>query len=221
MKSFIHIVIHGLVCLVVTACTSGCGSAGSSSGGTLDASVKNQKPVGGTLVVFGDSLAVGTGAQQESSKLASCLGGLLNWPDWSPYGRNGATSADGVRDLDGLLKLNPKIVVVSLGGNDVLRSTFGQPIAADETFKNLKTIYKALTAKGILVVHMGLAPPFRGAERLPAIKNVAESEGVLFVPDVLSGMWGTSEFMSDSIHPNDKGYLLACDRLATAMKPYL
>lgn len=133
----------------------------------------------------------------------------------------GATTRDGVVRIDNLLKMAPRIVVISLGGNDVLQNAAGHTFPKEDTFNNLREVYRALVSKGVFVVQMGLNPPIAGAERLAAIKEVAESEGVLFVPDVLAGMWQNPEYMSDQIHPNDKGYVKACNRLAAAMQPYM
>lgn len=188
--------------------------------GRAYAGVANPLPEFGPIVVFGDSLAKGYGANDPQSKLDACLNRHFKGYTTTIYAALGATTTDALKWVDGLLQQNPKAVVISLGGNDVLQ--FGvERIPTQTTFDNLRVIYRELVSRGIMVIHLGLNPPLFYARRLGQIKTVAESEGVLFVPDILDNMWTDPRYMSDMIHPNDAGYQIVCQRVSSAVKPYL
>lgn len=43
----------------------------------------------------------------------------------------------------------------------------------------------------------------------------------LLVPDVLAGLWGHPDLMSDSIHPNQERYAKVAQRIAKTLRPTL
>ena len=43
----------------------------------------------------------------------------------------------------------------------------------------------------------------------------------LLVPDILHGIIGNPDLMSDAIHPNDRGYAIVADRLEPALQSFL
>lgn len=183
------------------------------------ADVLNPQPEFGPVVIFGDSLAKGYGSRTDDARLEACITRSFPGYEGVTYAALGATTSDAVKWVDGLLQLKPKAVIVSLGGNDVMQ--FGSSrVPAQTTFDNLRTIYKALVSQGIMVTHLGLNPPVL-SKRLPEIRGVAESEGVLFVPDIMEGLWGDPRYMSNMIHPNDAGYKIVCQRVVRAMTPYM
>lgn len=198
-------------------CSAG-GGSGSNQAGKVG--VKNSKPDAGNVVLVGDSLANSRGAQN-GNLLKDCLAEKLN-RNVEKVAQDGTTTADFVDQMEQIFRSNqPAIIVLSLGGNDAIQSAAGVDFPPEKTYENLRKMYRELTNSKVMVVHMGLNPKIAGAERLPGIQAVAESEGALFVPDVLEGMWGNSQYMSDSYHPNAVGYLKVCDRIAAAMEPYL
>ncbi len=218
-----------LVALVLFATLAvGCGASNSSSsgggglfGGTQNPSkgVKNPLPGDGLVIVYGDSLAVGQGATDPANTIQNCIGRNFNVPT-DLLAQGGATTEDGVDYVDQLIAMKPRVVVISLAGNDVLTVMAGGTFPATKTFDNLRTIYRKLIASGVMVVQLGLNPPIAGAERLPAIKAVAEAEGVLYVPDILEGLWTDPSMMSDRVHPNDAGYQKVCAKVKSALVPY-
>jgi acyl-CoA hydrolase len=83
-------------------------------------------PAGATVVALGDSLTYGTGATSETSYPAF-LAGATKW-NVINAGIAGNTAAEGCARLPDLLtEHRPALVLVFLGGNDLLRR---QPVAA-------------------------------------------------------------------------------------------
>src|SRR6185437_15397744 len=106
-----------------------------------------------TIVCFGDSITAGRGAPAGHSypdylqKLLDSRGyhyRVLN------MGISGDTTKDGVARLPNVLAAHPAIVVVEIGGNDMLR---GLPITA--TRANLDRVISTLKRAGIKVALAG------------------------------------------------------------------
>ncbi|MBP8929630.1 MAG: arylesterase, partial [Ottowia sp.] len=77
-------------------------------------------PPGSTVLALGDSLTFGTGASAETS-YPTVLAGLTGW-NVVNAGVSGDTSAQALARLPALLaEHQPKLVIVSIGGNDFLR----------------------------------------------------------------------------------------------------
>jgi lysophospholipase L1-like esterase len=164
------------------------------------------------IVAFGDSLVAGRGAspgQDFVSVLSRRLGvSIIN------SGRSGDTTGAALARLDrDVLALSPRIVVVLLGGNDYLRR-----VPTEETFANLGKIVDQIRSRGAAVVLVGvtvglITDPYR--EKYEALAQRTSSG---FVPDILGGIIGHANLMSDSIHPNNQGYAMISDRLEPALR---
>jgi lysophospholipase L1-like esterase len=63
--------------------------------------------------------------------------------------------------------------------------------------------------------------PLRGRGFGRAYKDLADELGTVLVPNVLEGILGKQNLMSDPIHPNDKGYAIMAQMFYEAIKPYL
>lgn len=189
------------------------------SGSAAAPVVKNPNPGSGLVAVYGDSLAVGHGSTDPANTIENCIAKNFSVPT-TLVARNGATTDEGVARLDELLKKKPRVVVISLGGNDVLSVIWRKDFPESRTFDNIRKIYRRLTKEGVMVVQLGLDPQIPEASRLPAIQPIAEAEGVLYVHDILEGMWGDDTLLPDGIHPNDVGYQKVCERVTESLKPY-
>jgi acyl-CoA thioesterase I len=177
--------------------------------------VKNARPTGESIVCFGDSLTYGTGASQ-GMDYPSQLSRLVNRPVINA-GIPGDTTATALARLDrDVLGLSPGIVLITLGGND-MKNRQGR----DQAFQNLKTIITSIQDRGALVIIGGLDVPIWGRGFEEGYRKVAAETGAVLIPDILKGLLGNPEKMSDAIHPNDAGYGIMAGYFYEAMKPYL
>jgi lysophospholipase L1-like esterase len=181
----------------------GCGSSGSPT-----------SPSAVTVVAFGDSITAGFGASDNNdyvARLASRTGNsIIN------AGRIGDTTGDALGRLDGaVLSRNPDIVIVFLGGNDVLQS-----IPLQTRITNITTIVQRIRQDGAAVILIdmgtGVLDAFGGA--LPALASQTSST---LVAGVLEGIFGIPGFMADAVHPNDAGHAIIADRLEPALRTAL
>ena len=142
------------------------------------------------------------------------LGGLLGRRVVN-RGRNGDTSVAAAR-LDELLDLHPAVVVVTLGGNDML-----QRLPIEDTVRAMTTIFDRLVGAGAMVVFLAIDPPFTSSARMTAIRTLCRERGVLWVGDAMDGLWGDRSRMSDQIHPNAAGYRVMAERVASTLRAHL
>ncbi len=177
--------------------------------------VKNARPAGETIICFGDSLTHGTGASQGMdypSQLSRRIGRpVIN------AGIPGDTTDTALARLErDVLDRSPRIVLITLGGNDLKNRQ-----DRDRAFRNLKTIITAIQGRGALVIVGGLDVPIWGRGFQERYRKVCEETGAVLVPDILKGLLGNPDRMSDAIHPNDAGYGIMAGYFYEAMKPYL
>jgi lysophospholipase L1-like esterase len=178
-------------------------------------SIRNARPGSGAIVCFGDSLTRGHGATAEESYpavLASLLGReILN------RGRDGETSETALERLDGdVLGSSPSVVIITLGGNDMLRR-----LPIEDTLRSLRKVFERILAAGAMVVFLPIDPPFVSDERMKRVKELCRELGVLYVDSVMNGMWGNRRLMSDGIHPNAAGYRVMAERVRDALEKRL
>ncbi|MBF0550771.1 MAG: arylesterase [Deltaproteobacteria bacterium] len=177
--------------------------------------VRNSKPSGSAIICFGDSLTSGTGAT-EGMDYPAQLSSKIGQPVINA-GIPGDTTARALSRLDqDVLSMSPRIVLMTLGGNDLKNG-----VPKDAAIQNLKTIIEAIQAKGALVVVGGVDIPFWGRGFGAGYRNLCKDTGAVLIPNVFEGIIGNSKLMSDSIHPNDAGYAIMAEKCYEAIKPYL
>jgi len=177
--------------------------------------VKNPRPAGENIICFGDSLTYGTGASQ-GMDYPSQLSRLIGKPVINA-GIPGDTTATALARLDrDVLDRSPRIVLITLGGNDLKNRQ-----DRDRAFRNLKAIITSIQDHGALVIVGGLDVPIWGRGFQENYRKVCEETGAVLVPDVLKGLLGNPEKMSDAIHPNGAGYGIMAGYFYEAVKPYL
>ena len=177
--------------------------------------VKNSEPRGQSIICFGDSLTYGTGAPPESSYPAQ-LGRLIG-REVVNAGIPGDTTEDALFRLDrDVLAHDPRVVLITLGGNDLMRD-----VPKDDAFRNLEQIVRRIQDHGALVVVGGIKIPLIDRGYGKAYKKLRRSTGCLLIPDILDDIMGDDRLMSDRIHPNGKGYEIMAQRFYRAVEPYL
>lgn len=171
------------------------------------------KPTNGeNIIAFGDSLVAGRGASL-GQDFVSVLSKRLDIPIINA-GRSGDTTGSALARLDrDVLALNPRIVIVLLGGNDFLRR-----IPTERTFENLETIVDRVRRHGSAVVLVGVGVGLFTDPYRAEYEALAQRTSAGLVPDVLDGIIGHADLMADSIHPNDRGYEIITDRLEPVVR---
>ena len=173
------------------------------------------------ILAFGDSLYAGYGLKRgeglpEEVELLLKQGGI-NARVVNAGVSGDTTSAGRKRLIFALDKLprKPDLVMLGLGGNDVLRQI---PVA--ETRANLVAMLDELRRRDIPVVLTGMrAPPNLGPDYAepfdPIYPELARTYDVALDPFVLAGVLGDRRLMlPDGIHPNAKGVNVMAIRLA-------
>ena len=177
---------------------------------------------GKLIVAFGDSLYAGYGVLPQQSfpaRLQEALAARGVAATVRNAGVSGDTSAAGLRrlafTLDGLGR-KPDLVMVNLGGNDMLRG-----IDPAETRANLTAICEELKRRGISIMLTGMvAAPNMGREYAdrfnPIYADLAKRYDAALYPFFLDGVvTDRSLMLDDRIHPNPKGI----DAIVAAVSP--
>ena len=164
------------------------------------------------VVAFGDSLFAGYQLGQDQGfapALERELAKLGQPAHVFNAGVSGDTSAEGLQRLayvlDGLPK-KPDLVIVGLGGNDMLRG-----VSPEVTRKNLTAIMEELDRRNIDVVLAGMrAAPNMGRDYAqafdPIYPDLAERYDVPLYPFILDGVIGDKKLLlPDGVHPNPQG----------------
>jgi lysophospholipase L1-like esterase len=177
--------------------------------------ITNAYPQGVAIVAFGDSLTAGyqMGAGDSyPEQLSARLGRpILN------RGLSGDSTAEGLARLErDVLGESPRIVIVGLGANDMLRR---QPI--DPAFANLRAMVDRIHARGALVVLLGVDGPRMYGDWDGRYRQLARETGCVFVPDLLDGVIGDPALMYDQVHPNAQGYAKIAERIDSEIGEYL
>ena len=164
------------------------------------------------IVAFGDSLTHGTGASDATAYpavLASLIGHtVIN------AGVPGDTTASGLQRLPAVLsEYKPRLVLLCLGGNDMLKR---QPTATTEN--NLRLLVQTIRASGANVVLIGVPEPklFGGAPDF--YTRVAEDMKLPLERDVFNDVLKDNHLKSDPIHANAAGYHQVAERLAVFLR---
>lgn len=164
------------------------------------------------ILAFGDSLTYGTGAEPNEAYPAKLVG--LTQRMVVNAGVPGETTAEGLQRLPALLaEHHPKLVLLCLGGNDMLRR-----LPASETKNNLRLMLQTLRASGIQVVLIGVPEPrlFGGAPDFYA--QLAAEFQLPYEGDILNAVLKDNALKSDPIHPNAAGYEVIAQELTKLLK---
>lgn len=177
--------------------------------------VHGDSSTGSSIVVLGDSLAEGYDVKPEE-----CYVALLSARFGVPIvnaGVSGDTTAGGLARLQkDVLDRNPRVVIVELGGNDLLHR-----VATAETEANLAAIVEAVQRAGAAVVLVGVDGPLGTGGATPTMRALSRKYGTALVPNVLSGILGTPQLMADQIHPNAAGHAIMADRIGRVLESRL
>lgn len=182
-----------------------------------------------TLLVVGDSTAVGTGASSPASSLAGLISRDHSQLKIVNRAKDGARFADIAGQLETAGSERFDVILILGGGNDVIRFTSDEVLA----YEAERAVALAHSRAGLVVImpsgNVGSAPFFyppwswlmtaRSKKLHGVIREAAASHGALYVnlfkekaddpfaqrPDELNAR--------DGLHPSDAGYRLWYDEL--------
>jgi lysophospholipase L1-like esterase len=176
--------------------------------------IVNAPPSGGRIIALGDSLTAGLGAAS-GDNYVSVLSRRIGRPILNA-GAAGDTTADGLARLErDVLARDPQIVIVFLGGNDVLQR---RPI--DDTFRDLDRIVAAVQSRGAMVVLVDSRPPLVGYQYGRRFRRLARERGCVLVAYILRDIFTDPSLKADPLHFNARGYAIVADRIDAALRRY-
>ncbi|WP_343758323.1 arylesterase [Parasphingorhabdus litoris] len=180
------------------------------------------------ILAFGDSLYAGYGLAPDEGfapELQKALNEAGQDVKVHNAGVSGDTTAAGLRRMDFVLdslSRKPDLVLLGLGGNDLLRG-----LKPSETRANMEAMVKKLSDRDIPVMLTGmLAPPNLGKEFsdqfnviYPALAKKYEASLYPFFMDGVVGR--TDLILPDGIHPNAEGIDIIVERITPSVESAL
>jgi lysophospholipase L1-like esterase len=164
------------------------------------------------IVAFGDSLTYGTGAAENESYPAVLA--QLTGRQVVRSGVPGEVTAQALRRLPEVIAENqPRLMIVCLGGNDMLRK-----VNEAETRANLRAIIGAIRQRGIAVVLIGVPRPALLASAPEFYGELAKEFAIPYEGGIVKDVLYSAGMKSDAIHPNAQGYRRMAEALANLLR---
>lgn len=172
--------------------------------GCSDAPTGTYLPAGSKVVAVGDSLTYGYGASTESA-YPQVLAALTGWQVINA-GTNGDTSAEVLARTDDIMAQHPDLVLLGVGGNDVL-----QRLPSATTTANISATIHQFKAADIPVVliaepHFSTSALFGKVSDNPICQGIADTENVPLYRQGWAQVLSDDTLKSDKIHANAAGY---------------
>jgi len=174
-------------------------------------------PAGATVLVLGDSISYGNGANP-GEDYPTLLAAKTGW-NIINAGVPGDTTEMGLARLPELLEAQPlKLVIVELGGNDFLHH-----VPRAQTTANLQKILAMIKAKQIPTVMLAIpkANLFGAAVGSlsddPMFEELGKEADAAVIAEELAKVLEHNELKADPIHPNALGYQKLADALAASL----
>jgi len=197
-----------ILAVVVIAVAAACGSKAR----------EEAIPPSSRVVALGDSLTAAFGVAPGEA-----------WPDllanrtgWVVVnaGVSGDTSGHALSRLPALLEEhNPVLVLVALGGNDMLRR-----IPEEETIANLGNMLAMIKAYGAKAVLLATPKPsvagavFQNLSAAEFYRQVADEQQVPLIEDAIADVLSDPQMKSDPLHPNADGHAQLFQKIFDALK---
>ncbi len=165
------------------------------------------------ILAFGDSLTYGTGTSAESSYPAQLA--QLSGRTVINAGIPGELTAGGLSRIRSTLnEYEPQLLLLCLGGNDMLRRKSFATIEG-----NLKQIVDISRSQGVPVLLIGVPrPALFGLESAEFYYSLAEKMQLPLEAEIIPEVLSQRELRSDQIHPNTEGYRLVAEAIHAKLK---
>ena len=161
-------------------------------------------PKGSAVLALGDSLTYGYGAAPTAAYPVQ-LATLTGWKVING-GVSGDTTADALARLPGLMRQHPKLVIISIGGNDFLRKLPESTTRAN-IGKIIQTVQTAsIPAVLVAIPHFTVGALFGKLSDHPLYQEIAEQYQIPLLSGAWSEILGDKDLKSDQIHANAEGY---------------
>lgn len=175
-------------------------------------------PPGTKVLALGDSLTAPHGVTPEEAWPA-LLAGRTGWSVINA-GVSGDTSAGALQRLPALLdEHQPQLVLVTLGGNDMLRR-----LPQGQTVANLGQMLALVKARGAKAVLLATPKPsiagavFNNLSAAEFYQQVAREHQVPLIEDALPEVLSNTDLKADQLHPNVAGHALLSKNIFDALK---
>lgn len=165
---------------------------------------QHKLPKGSQVIALGDSLTYGYGADAQYA-YPNVLAKLTHW-QITNAGINGDTSQDVLNRLDDVIAKKPDLVLLGIGGNDVL-----QKVNPNTTKANIIQIIEQLQHHQIEVIliaepHFSVSALFGKVSDNPIYAEIAKDKNILLFAKGWSNILSDKALRSDQIHANNQGY---------------
>lgn len=178
----------------------------------------NALPAGTRVLALGDSLTSAWGMAPREAWPA-LLASRTRWVVING-GVTGDTSAGALRRLPSLLdEHRPTLVLVSVGGNDMLRLVPDSQIVA-----NLDRMLALIQARGARAVLVAMPRPsivgvlFGNLTPAAFYRQVAAANGVPLVETAFADVLSDMRLKMDPLHPNAAGHALLANRIFDSLE---
>ena len=175
-------------------------------------------PPGSHVLALGDSLTEGAGVTPQEA-WPNLLAGQTGWVVING-GVSGDTSSGALQRLPSLLEQHtPVLVLVALGGNDMLRH-----IPQEETIANLGKILTLIKSHGAKPVLLATPNPslmgavFQNLSAADFYQKVADAQQVPLIKDAIADVISDPQLKGDPLHPNTTGHARLAEKIFKELK---
>ena len=218
----------------------GCSGDTLTNGGGTGQPVSVEWQEGDVIVAMGTSLTFGYGSGCRVLPPRSLCSGDSSYPTLLSnelrlpvinLAQLRSTTVDGLKQMSAALLLDPVLVVLEYGANDLI-----QGVSLENSRANLSRMIEGFHEAGSAVVLLSAMHPDM-IERTPEghrlhglsegavgyhamIVELANLYGLPVVDYLFEGIWWKRELMFDELHPNGTGYLIMKENILSNLSEY-